>query len=87
MMSLAIMENAIDNGGPDLLRSLGRGQAEAVVADFRSLVPEVRADKLAFLLRFGYAPPPTCRTGRLPLEARATSIGRMPAVEADPLQV
>jgi hypothetical protein len=72
MMSVAIMENILRHGSPELLRSVGRKQAESVVADFRRLAPETGKDRLTFIMRFGYAQPPTCRTGRLPLEACST---------------
>jgi len=72
MMSVAIMENILRHGSPELLRSVGREQAESLVAEFQRLTPETGKDRLAFIMRFGYAKPPTGRTGRLPLEACTT---------------
>jgi hypothetical protein len=70
MMSVAIMENILRHGSKELLQSVGRAQAQDVVTEFRRLVPEAGKDRLAFTMRFGHAKGPTCRTGRLPLEAR-----------------
>jgi nitroreductase len=43
--------------------------AAGVVASFRSAFPSVeRGSRIAFLMRFGRAPDPTSRVGRLPLE-------------------
>jgi hypothetical protein len=33
------------------------------------LVPEIGTQRPAFVLRFGYAPAPSGKTGRLPIEA------------------
>jgi hypothetical protein len=74
MMSVAIMENILHNASPGLLQSVGRERAEAVVTDYRSLVPESAANRIAFIMRFGHAQPPTCRTGRLPPAARAVQL-------------
>ena len=72
MMSMAIMENALRHGSPELLRSLGREQAKLLVAEFRGLVSETQTDTLVFIMRFGYGRAPTVRTGRLPLAACTT---------------
>ena len=40
MMSAAIMENILRHGSPELLRSVGREEAESVVEEFRRLAPE-----------------------------------------------
>jgi hypothetical protein len=69
MMSLPVLENALDNGTPALIESLGRGHVTALLAECRNLTPEVGEGQLAYLLRFGYAPPVSGRTGRLPLAA------------------
>lgn len=69
MMSLPIFENALHFGTPELLASLGRERTESMVAEFRDLASEIGAGYSAVLLRFGYAPPPTARTGRRPLSA------------------
>jgi hypothetical protein len=85
MMSVAIMENVLRHGSPELLRSVGRKQAEAVVAEFRQLVTEFGRNRLAFIMRFGYAKQPTCRTGRLPLKACTISrLSRVPTSSSVP---
>jgi hypothetical protein len=68
MSSLMVLENALEFGAPDLVRSLGQERMESLRADFRSLAPEIGAGRPAFLLRFGFGPPPSGRTGRLPAE-------------------
>jgi nitroreductase len=69
MMSLPVLENAWEHGTPDLVTSLGRARLTSLRDAFRSLVPELGAGRPAFLMRFGYAPPPSGRTGRLPLSS------------------
>jgi nitroreductase len=72
MMSLPVLENAIEHGDQRLVDALGRGKVEALGKEFRDSVPEVGAGRPAWLMRFGYAPPPTGRTGRLPIDAVTT---------------
>jgi hypothetical protein len=67
MMSLAILENVLDNGTADLVASLGREPMLALLAEFRRQAPEVGEGRLGYLMRFGHAPPPSGRTGRLPV--------------------
>lgn len=68
MMSLAILDNILEHGTAELAASLGRGRVETLLAESRSLLPEMGGGRAAFVLRFGYAPPPTGRTGRRGLE-------------------
>jgi hypothetical protein len=67
MMSLLVLENVLDNGSPELLDALGSKRLTALRAEFRRLAPEIGQGRPAFLLRFGYAPPPSGRTGRMPI--------------------
>jgi hypothetical protein len=69
MMSLPVLENVLDNGSPEVVATIGRERVAALSAEFRSRVPEVGTGRLAWLMRFGYAPPPSGRTGRLPVTA------------------
>jgi nitroreductase len=69
MMSLLVLENVLDHGGEPLVASLGRDRLRALSAELRRLAPEVGEGRPAFLLRFGFAPPPSGRAERLPLEA------------------
>lgn len=68
MSSLPVLENALCHGTPALVEAVGRDWVRALGVEFRQLLPEIGAGRPAFLLRFGYAPAPTGRTGRLPLD-------------------
>ena len=74
MMSLAILENVLSRGTPELLASLGRDKAAALIEEFHDLVPEIGDGNVAFIMRFGLAPAPTVRAGRLPLEASTSFV-------------
>jgi hypothetical protein len=69
MMSLAVLENVAERGDPALLRALGPARLGTLRDEFRALVPEIAGRRPAWLMRFGHAPPPTGRSGRLPVEA------------------
>jgi nitroreductase len=71
VMSLLVLENIADQGKPELIASLGPKQLMALRSEFRLLTPEVDGGRPAFLMRFGFAPAPSGRTGRLPLVVRA----------------
>lgn len=68
MMSLPVLENAARCGYPAFAAPRTRAAIEAVVAEFRTLVPELERGRVGFLLRFGYGPLPQERARRLPLE-------------------
>jgi hypothetical protein len=72
LMSIAILESVLQRGAREVVASLGRQKAEKLVAELRSLVPEIGQANLGFLMRFGYSPPPTARTGRLDLGCKVT---------------
>jgi nitroreductase len=74
MMSLLVLENVADNGSPDQLAPLGVEQLASLRRELRECVPEIGKGRSAFLLRFGFAPQPTGRTGRLPMESVATAV-------------
>jgi hypothetical protein len=67
MMSLPVLDNALANGSPSLIKSLEQSSTGAILRDFRNWAAEFGPKRVAFLLRFGYALPPTTRTGRRPL--------------------
>jgi nitroreductase len=69
MMSLLVLQNVLEHGDGALVEALGRDRLRALAAAFRAQVPELGDARPAFLMRFGYAPPPRGRTGRLPLHA------------------
>ena len=72
MMSLLVLEGAHERHGcPTVLATLRQ--------DMRALLPEIGVGRPAFLLRFGYAPPPSGRTGRLPRAAVTSVIPASPA--------
>ena len=66
MMSLLVLDNALRHGTPELAAELMRRGAPALVDDFHSALQALDlAGQPRFLLRFGYAPAPSGRTGRL----------------------
>jgi nitroreductase len=67
MMSLPVLENALEHGSDALRAALGAARVSALLDEFRALVPELGGGRPAWLMRFGFAPPPSGRTGRLPL--------------------
>jgi nitroreductase len=67
MMSLPVLDNAMANGDDRLRVALGVGRVSELLDEFRALLPEVDG-RPAWVLRFGFAPPPTGRTGRRPVE-------------------
>lgn len=69
MMSLVVLDHLGHHGDPELLASLRRKSLADLGTDFRNLAPEIAEGRPAFLLRFGHAPPPSGRTGRLPWRA------------------
>jgi nitroreductase len=69
MMSLLVLENLSENGDATMLQGLGRASLTTLRNQLRELVPEIKTSRPAFLMRFGFAPPPSGRTGRLPLNA------------------
>jgi nitroreductase len=68
MMSLVVLETVAAQGDHALTTSLGTEKLAALAAEFRRLAPEIGHCRPAFLMRLGFAPPPSARTGRLPIE-------------------
>ncbi len=75
MMSLPVLDNARQHGDAQLRETLGIARIASLIEEFRAQLPELAGRRPAWLLRFGYAPAPSGRTGRLPL-ARVTSYDR-----------
>jgi nitroreductase len=73
MMSLLVLENVGDNGSPHLIAAIGPDRLTGLRQELRASVPEIGEGRPAFLLRFGFAPSPTGRTGRRPVETVATA--------------
>jgi nitroreductase len=69
MMSLMVLDNALQHGSDRLIACLGRQNLERLKRKTLDLLPGIAASRPAFLLRFGYAAAPSARTGRLPLAA------------------
>ena len=74
MMSLVVLENLLNQGDTELMGSPGDEISRALCTEFRALIPEVGNGRPAFLMRFGFAPPPSGRTGRRPLSAVTTVV-------------
>jgi nitroreductase len=74
MMSLPVLENLAERGDPSLIEAVGRHRIAHIGQEFGSAAPEIGGGRLAFLLRFGFAPAPSGRTGRLPLEQLAETV-------------
>jgi molybdopterin/thiamine biosynthesis adenylyltransferase/nitroreductase len=72
MMSLLVLANILEHGSDELIDSIGRAKVLALMNDFRRSIPEIGPGPPAFLMRFGFAPAPSGRTGRRPLTAVAT---------------
>jgi nitroreductase len=78
MMTLSHVFTAIadGDGGRDTIPDRADAvipRATALLGAFRGVFPNVAHDaRIAFLMRFGFAEAPSCRVGRLPLEAVTT---------------
>lgn len=68
MMSLLVLENVFTHGEESLVRAIGRKALESLRDDFQRFGSRFGKGRPAFLLRFGYASPPTGRCGRLAAE-------------------
>lgn len=69
MMSFPVLDNVMRHGPDSLGASLEHKGFTATRQELQQRVPEIGAEsRLAALLRFGFAPPPAGRTGRLPLD-------------------
>jgi len=77
MMSLAILENLQLHAVTEPMVRIGPKRITRVLAQFRALVPETGDERIAFIMRFGSAPPPTGRAERFRLE-RVSEVVRVP---------
>lgn len=78
MMSLLVLENVSDNGLPAHLAAIGAERLAALRRELRECVAEIGKGRPAFLLRFGFAPQPAGRTGRLSVESVTTALSHSP---------
>jgi hypothetical protein len=79
MMSLPVLDNALEYGGPGLAASLGPA-VPGLLAEVGQLAPEVGDGRLAYLMRFGYAGGVSGRTGRRALSA---VVSELPTISAE----
>jgi nitroreductase len=86
MMALLLLETVWDTQVPEFLDAYGRDHIAALREEFRSLAPEIGQRRPGFLLRFGYAPPPSGRSGRLPWTA-VTDLEEAAAATGPPCNV
>jgi nitroreductase len=81
VMSLPVLENISENGAAEVRERVRRTGGTELLQELRDLTEELGGDRPGFLMRFGYAPAPTGRTGRLPIaavvefEAEGTTVG------------
>jgi hypothetical protein len=68
MMSLPVLDNAVRQGDERMREALGTGRVAALLDEFRAATPNLGNGRPAWVMRFGFAPPPSGRTGRLPVE-------------------
>ena len=80
MMSLAVLENVRENGREETASAVGRERLAELHDRVQALVPGGDRGRLAFLLRFGYAPTPSGRAGRRPPRQVVRSASPGPAV-------
>lgn len=78
MMSALVLENVADNGSLDHIAALGAERLAGLRRGLRECVPEIGQGRPAFLLRFGFAPQPAGRTGRLSVESVITALSLSP---------
>ena len=65
MSSLYLLDHMVRQASAEIKRHLSASKVQSLLQQFRDVVPSLEADRLAFVLRFGYAPPAPARTNRL----------------------
>ncbi len=70
MMSLPVLDNALENGRPDVIAALGPDRVRGLIEEARRQVPEIGEGRFAWVMRFGTSDGVSGRTGRLPVSAR-----------------
>lgn len=68
MMSLIVLQNVFCQGSSKMMNPSGLSATATLLEELLALAPEIGTGRLAALLRFGFAPPPSGRTGRLPAD-------------------
>jgi hypothetical protein len=67
MMSLPVLENVMRQPRSAETNERTRARVGELLAELATLVPELGGRRAAFILRFGFAPAPSARTGRRPV--------------------
>lgn len=75
MMSLAVIANLLEHGDAAAVADLGARRARRLLDGFTALVPELGAERPAAILRIGFAPAPSARTGRRPMDQVLDLVG------------
>lgn len=83
MMSFPVLDGALSMGESALQARLRRRRAPELLEELRRAVPEVERGRVGWLMRVGYAPPPTCRTGRRPLQDLLVAAGGLAQADGD----
>ncbi len=78
MMSTAILESVLYHHASIKQPTLNLKANAYLIDEFHSVVPGTERRHLAFVMRFGFAPPPTGRTGRLQPSASTTTGAILP---------
>jgi uncharacterized protein YjeT (DUF2065 family) len=65
MMSLCVLQNIRDNHPAELIDQVGGRDAAKLLKDFKDWLVPFDTSDVATLMRWGYAPSPTTRTGRI----------------------
>ena len=66
MMSLVVLQNSMTHGSNSVRAALGTTRVQNLLQQLSNVCPQIGDGRPAFLLRFGYAEPPTGRCGRRP---------------------
>ena len=69
MMSLVVLRNIRDNGDADLYQDIGSQRTTELLSTLGELQSAGKEVFPSAILRFGYADPPTTRTGRLSIDS------------------
>lgn len=69
MNTVALMEHVLARGEPEVRGWVERTPMRRWIGEFKELVPEAGGRRCVFLMRFGRAPGPTSRNGRLPVRS------------------
>jgi hypothetical protein len=87
MTTIPAMEAMLGVEETGSFADLGGDQTDSILASFRAAFPSVeRGARIAFMMRFGWAPPPTVRVGRRALAESVESFEAIEGVVAEPVE-